>query len=181
MNDVERNALVEEIEAAMHEYADVYERAMHGFTWNQEDVATAKNQAVDAILAATMMYTADRAVPEPDADAVERVAKAITSIWNKPSPNPTAFPASAEMLARAAIAAVPAPDDNWLDDALDSVGQHGADIGEVTRLDDGTYEASVDVIGIRGGMAFLAATFHGAGPTRKAAIEDAVAKAKESE
>jgi hypothetical protein len=51
MNDEQRRALVEEIEGAMHEYADVYERAMHGFTWNQKDVATAKNQAVGAILA----------------------------------------------------------------------------------------------------------------------------------
>lgn len=51
MNDEQRRALEEKIEDAMHEYADVYERAMHGFTWNQKDVATAKNQAVGAILA----------------------------------------------------------------------------------------------------------------------------------
>lgn len=40
-----------------------------------------------------------------DAERVERAAKAITSIWNKPSANPTAFPASAETLARAALTA----------------------------------------------------------------------------
>ena len=71
MNDEQRRALVEEIEDAMHEYADVYERAMHGFTWNQKDVATAKNQAVGAILAAVAEAMLSEDVLEELNSAVE--------------------------------------------------------------------------------------------------------------
>lgn len=72
MNDEQRAALVEEIEGAMHEYADVYERAMHGFTWNQKDVATAKNQAVGAILAAVREAMMSEEAVAHYIDAVER-------------------------------------------------------------------------------------------------------------
>ena len=46
-----RERMAEAIEEEMYEYADVFERALSTFTWNQGDVLVAKKEAVDNIIA----------------------------------------------------------------------------------------------------------------------------------
>ena len=65
-----RERMAEAIEEEMYEYADVFERALSTFTWNQGDVLVAKKEAVDNIIA-HLWRMADR--PE----VVEVVDKAL--------------------------------------------------------------------------------------------------------
>ena len=70
-----RERMAEAIEEEMYEYADVFERALSTFTWNQGDVLVAKKEAVDNIIA-HLWRMADR--PE----VVAAVARNITaSVW----------------------------------------------------------------------------------------------------
>ena len=166
MNDETRTALVEVIEAELDSYCP---------------------SPFNGAFAVSLMPIIERLLttrPEPAADAIERAAKAITSIWNKPSPNPTAFPASAETLARAALqaAAVEPEPGPGLDELLDSVHQK-AMISFVFQHDSEPWIAGVrwpytDELPIDS-QTFASA--EGTGPTRIDAIADAVRQAKGTE
>lgn len=74
--------LREKIEDAMHEYADVYERAMNGFTWDQKDVQSAQTDAVNDILAAVreaMLICADGFIVAKDENG-----KSLGAVATKP-------------------------------------------------------------------------------------------------
>ena len=121
---------------------------------------------------------------EPAADAIERAAKAITNIWNKPSSNPTAFPASAETLARAALQAA-AVQETGLDALLDSVWQDS----DPVEISDLVIDGDRWSVWIRSCYTVkhvdadhpLYHVAHGTGATRYEAIADAVRQANGAE
>lgn len=142
---------------------------------------------------------ADRAVPEPDADAVERAAKAmfeedVRADWGNwdelvsaANDDPDELDGAEApffqrlylRMARAALQA--AGDAEWLDTALDSVHPNAAVhvwLESEPEPDVGLphyFMARLDVNGPD-----TSDPHYGTGPTRKAAVLNAVAKAKEA-
>lgn len=208
MNDEQRAALVEELENL---FAWSWGRDLKTGRQVLAELGDdpARYYRRETVFANKVVEIFDRAATaaEPDDDVVERAAKAMyftdanpdpvkydrVSAWREEWEKHLAFYQSEGydpegffpvfMLAKKALAAVPScADDNWLDDALDSVHPKAVVYGTL-ELRKGGWEASVtapDGPDENGWYDYTGNQVRGEGTTRREAILDACAKAKEA-